>query len=141
MMIFDFLVLKNENFGFENPYEPLLDDFGEFLKNPKKWTPIERGGCKIKKRAENFWIFPKLPKFTQKLVLGVFESEIFDFEHQKPKIVIIVPKITQIRHSAIFRKNRFFHVFKAFQPLRAQKIDFYKIFELSPKTVYKGVFR
>ena len=33
------------------------------------------------KKGRNFWIFPKLSKFTQKLVLGVFESEIFDFEH------------------------------------------------------------
>ena len=52
-----------------------------------------------------------------------------------------MPKIAQIRHSAIFRKNRFFHVFKVFEPRRAQKIDFDKIFELAPKTVSKGVFR
>ena len=31
--------------------------------------------------------------------------------------------------------------FKVFEPRRAQKIDFYKIFELTPKTVYKDVFR
>ena len=47
MTIFDFLVLKIENFGFENPYKHVLGDFGEFWKNRKFWAQIERGGGEI----------------------------------------------------------------------------------------------
>ena len=36
MAIFDFLVLKNENFGFKNTYEHILGEFEEFWKNRKK---------------------------------------------------------------------------------------------------------
>ena len=35
MTIFDFLVVKNENFGFENPYEQFFGNFEEFWKNRK----------------------------------------------------------------------------------------------------------
>ena len=44
MTIFDFLVLKIENFGFETPYQHVLGEFGEFWKNPYFWAPSDRGG-------------------------------------------------------------------------------------------------
>ena len=44
MTIFDFLVLKIENFGFENPYKHVLVDFGEFWKNRKKKRIDWEGG-------------------------------------------------------------------------------------------------
>ena len=48
--IFDFLVLGNENFGFEKPYEQFLGKFEEFWKNRYFWPPKS---SKMGLRAEN----------------------------------------------------------------------------------------
>ena len=47
MPIFDFLVLKIKNFGFENPCKHVLGKFGQFWKNPKISALFERGGGEI----------------------------------------------------------------------------------------------
>ena len=44
MTIFDFLVLKIENFGFENPYKHVIVDFGRFWKNRYFWAQNRTGG-------------------------------------------------------------------------------------------------
>ena len=75
-MIFDFLVLKNENFGFENPYEPILDDFEEFWKNPKKCTPIERGGVQFSSLLR-IWGTIFFSEAVTFLKSGIFKKKFF----------------------------------------------------------------
>ena len=77
-MIFNFLVLKNENFGFENPYEPVLDDFGEFWKNPKNARQLRggRGGVQFSSLLR-IWGTIFISEAVTFLKSGIFKKKIF----------------------------------------------------------------
>ena len=73
MTILDFLVLKIENFGFENPYKHVLGEFGEFWKNQYFWAQKWQAGGGILPYSEIlgtkfFWrpvTFPKIEIFKK----------------------------------------------------------------------------
>ena len=64
--------------------------------------------------AQIFGFFQSFPKSSKNCLYGFSKPKFSILSTQKSKIVILVPEIAQIYHSAIFRKNRFFHVFKVF---------------------------
>ena len=60
MTIFDFLVLKIENLGFENPYKHVLGEFGEFWKNRYFWAQKWQGGSNTFKNVKKSIFFEAL---------------------------------------------------------------------------------
>ena len=79
----------------------------------KSWFPphfykYENGPPPAQKGPRIFRFFQNSPKSPK----GVLKPKFSILSTKKSKIVILVPKITQIRHSAIFRKNQFFNFCK-----------------------------
>ena len=67
MTIFDFLDLKNENFGEKYPYKPFLGDFGGFLKN-RYFSALIEGGVSLLRILGNIF-FPGPVTFLKNRIL------------------------------------------------------------------------
>ena len=88
-MIFDFLVLKNENFGFENPYEQFLGKFEEFWKNRYFWPPKS---SKMGLRAKN-GKYEKIWKIDLKFVF--FDLRGSNWAQKMPNAIIFQIQLTK----------------------------------------------
>ena len=83
--------------------------------------------------AHFFQFFHNSSKSPKKCLWGFLKPKFSILSTKKSKIDILLPEITQISHSAIFRKNRFFHVFNPVSAPWGQKNRFSQNFSIGPK--------
>ena len=84
--------------GLQKIFVPKISEYGRIPPPCHFW-------------AQKYRFFQNSPNSPKTCLQGFSNPKFSILSIKKSKIVILVPKITQIRHGAIFRKNQFFHVF------------------------------